>query len=192
MRREADSSQRVVWTTDRRKWRCAGEKNITMILILPELSFSVSEWKDMLYVPNGPPLAYPLSQNSWLFDRMSSMSPILKPFTLFNSRVWSTSPIPVHLCSSQFTKGDFRVCFKTAMGLPPTILMLQLLFLLNRSSSSFFYSLTHVPAFVFIFLLDCSKGIDKKFSIQNSFVNVAVANWDCSIMPTFSNVTYVK
>lgn len=79
------------------------------------------------------------------------------------------------------------------MGLLPTILMLQLLFLLNRrSSSNFFYNLIHVPAFVFIFLLDCSKGIDKKFSIQNSFVNVAVANWDCSIMPTFSNVTYVK
>lgn len=140
----------------------------------------------------GALLAYALSQKSSRFDRLSSMSLILKPFTLFNSRVWSQSPISAYLCSSQFTKGDFRVCFKTAKGLLPTILMLQLLFLLNRSSSNFFYSLIHVPAFVFIFLLDCSKGIDEKFSIQNSFVNVAVANWDFSIMPTFSNVTYVK
>lgn len=48
LKRKADSSQRVIWTTSRRKQSHVGESDTVVILIPTENQSSGSEWKGVL------------------------------------------------------------------------------------------------------------------------------------------------
>lgn len=100
---------------------------------------------------------------------MSGIS-LVKPFYLI--LIPSLGPhlqVAIH-GSSPVHRGDIKVSFRTAVG---TTYCIYALALFSAKLNKFFlllYGLTHSPAFVFIFLLHCSRGREKKFSIQNSFV----------------------